>query len=141
MAYALLNLGDVVKLKKPFHDYTHGIVVEVTATFNLNLSVAKVETPEVKGVIGAASYAKVEGEIPRNVSLFLYKPAGKRDKHTTLQGEEIGELYLSPCNAIPEYVDFHIRELILIKRSSELGYAALNTDLEQEIKRLGGEMF
>lgn len=105
----VLTLGDIVKLKTPYRPeewvnrkpedwkgFEYGIVVEiVSCQFTIN----------------GERYG--DALLPRNVSLHLYDALGQL---------MIVPQFLAQGLMIPEYVDFHVSQLVLYKIASEMGY-------------------
>lgn len=111
----MINLGDIVRLKKPYGGYTRGIVAEIVSTFHKKISVARFGEGGVLGVTNT----KDEGRaMPRNVSLYLFKP-----------GEDGGAELLMATEHLPEFCDFHVSELVLIKKANEAGYGEKEVDI------------
>jgi len=120
----MIELGDVVRLKEPYNGYTHGIVVEIISTFDRRYFAGKIGDETVLGV----SFTKnLEKGMPRNVSLFLYKPTDHEHggEETGGRGLEHGTAILrmafkpADSHQVPMFVDFHVSELVLIQRARE----------------------
>lgn len=90
-------------------------MVEILSTFDKKIFEGKLGTEKFTAVTFTRDETKA---IPRNVSLFLFKP----------KDEETAELYMA-TKQVPKYVDFHITELILVKRTKEGGYTERDVDI------------
>lgn len=108
----ILALGDIVKLKKPYRPeewtqhkpddwkgFEFGLVVEML---------------DYQFTVNGECYGNAQ--IPRTVSLHLY--------------DSTGQLFIPPQwiergLLIPEYVDYHISQLILYKIATEQGYSPI----------------
>lgn len=111
----MINIGDIVRLKKPHEGYTYGIVAEIVSTFHKKISVARFGGG---GVLGVANIKDESKAMPRNVSLYLFKP-----------GEDGGAELLMATEHIPKFCDFHVSELVLIKKANEAGYGEKEVDI------------
>lgn len=117
----ILEPGDIVKLKDSFEGYQYGIVAEIISRYNSAYQ-------DVEDTIGIDGLIPETGT-PRTVALFLFKQSG--DTPNTK-----GDLRLvNPTEgvAVPEFVDFHVRDLILLQKASDSTYTIRNMDIIEYI--------
>ena len=120
----MIELGDIVRLKRPFAGYTHGIVAEVVSTFDKIVSRGQIVGEQFTVI----SHTKDEEKaMPRIVSLFLFKPTDH--EHDGLK-KGTAVLHMATPQ-VPKFVDFNVAELILVKKAKAAGYHEENIDIAE----------
>lgn len=117
----LIEPGDVVKLKEPYEpanedkSYSHGVVTEVVST---NMRSIHDLGDDVETEAAANPIA------PRNVSCFMFDPESK-------------ELYIQKPgpgdHGIPQFVDHHVAELVLVMKASDTTYKSRYLDVGEQL--------